>query len=80
MSSAIFRPDMRNLGGQKDVMTLMQNHYSAMVHVKPTMNTRVAPRSHVASQQKKRMRPMSAKGEGLRKMDHDLITDPKFNE
>ena len=43
-----FRNDTRGLGGQKEIMNLMQNHYSALVNVKPTLNTRQAPRPHVS--------------------------------
>ena len=41
-----FKSDTRGLGGQKQVMNLMQNHYSALVNVKPTLNTRLPPKPH----------------------------------
>jgi hypothetical protein len=43
-----FKNDTRGLGGQKQIMSLMQNHYSALVNVKPSINTRIAPRPHVS--------------------------------
>ena len=46
--------DTRCLGGQKQVMDLMTNHYSALCNIKSTFNTRVPPRQHVSSKMKKR--------------------------
>jgi hypothetical protein len=43
-----FKNDTRGLGGQKQITNLMQNHYSALVNVKPSINTRIAPRPHVS--------------------------------
>lgn len=45
---AAFRNDTRGIGGQKQIMDLMLNHYSALAHIKPTLNTRTAPRPHVS--------------------------------
>ena len=33
-------PDERCDGGKKQILTQMANHYSALVHMKPTYNTR----------------------------------------
>ena len=52
--AAAFLNDTRGTGGQKHIMNLMQNHYSALINIKPTLNTRVPPRPHVS---KKLMRP-----------------------
>ncbi len=66
-----FHNDTRGLGGQKEIMNLMQNHYSALVNVRPTLNTRVAPKPHVS---KIAGRPKSAvKPVGMKKLDNDLI-------
>lgn len=46
--------DTRCLGGQKQVMDLMTNHYSALCNIKSTLNTRVPPRQHISSKMKKR--------------------------
>lgn len=43
-----FKNDTRGIGGQKQIMNLMQNHYSALLNIKPTINTRIPPRKHVA--------------------------------
>lgn len=48
-----FKSDTRGLGGQKQIMDLMQNHYSAMQHIKSTLNTRMPPRPHVDSKKVK---------------------------
>jgi len=45
---ANFKPDVRGLGGQNTVMTSMANHYSALVNIKSTFNTRQAPRKHIS--------------------------------
>ena len=44
-----FKSDTRGLGGQKQIMDLMQNHYSALINIRPTLNTRTKPRAHVSS-------------------------------
>ena len=38
---------MRGLGGQKAVRDLMMNHYSSMLKVKPTLDTRAPPPKHI---------------------------------
>lgn len=45
---SLFLNDTRGLGGQKEIMNLMQNHYSALVNVKSTLNTRDPPRQHIS--------------------------------
>ncbi len=57
-------------------MNLMQNHYSALVNVRPTLNTRVPPKQHVS-----KIRPRSAvKPVGMKKLEHDLILGHQFAE
>ena len=51
-----FNSDTRGLGGQKQVFDMMSNHYSALVNVKSTMNTREKPFTHV----KRQKRPQTA--------------------
>ena len=46
--------DTRCLGGQKQVMDLMTNHYTALNHIKSTLNTRLPPKPHIKTQMKKR--------------------------
>jgi len=48
-----FKNDTRGLGGQKQITNLMENHYSALVNVKSTMNTRAPPRPHVSKMGKR---------------------------
>ena len=36
-------PDTRCLGGKNQILNLMTNHYSALVNIKSTMNTRAPP-------------------------------------
>jgi hypothetical protein len=52
---AAFKNDTRGIGGQKQIMNLMKNHYSALVNIKPTINTRIAPKPHVS-----KSRPMTS--------------------
>eukprot|EP00347_Sterkiella_histriomuscorum_P006520 403352454 len=73
-----FRNDTRGVGGQKEVMNLMQNHYSALVNVKSTLNTRQAPRQHV-SKISTTKRPSSAVP-GHKKLEQDLIKAQNFAE
>ena len=47
LMSKKFIADTRGLGGQKTVMDMMSGHYSALVNVKSTMNTREKPFVHV---------------------------------
>ena len=54
-----FSSDTRCLGGQKQVMDLMTGHYSALVNIKPTLNTQQKPFVHV-SKQKRAKRPVTA--------------------
>ena len=56
---------------------MMQSHYSALVNVKPTLNTRVAPKPHVSRMSN---RPQSAARPGLKKLDNDLIMAQNFAE
>ena len=44
-----FKPDIRSLGGQKTINNMLENHYTALVNVKPSFNSRVAPKPHVAA-------------------------------
>ena len=57
----------------------MSNHYSALVNVKSTLNTRQAPRQHISKIGK---RPQSSKPiqTGLKKLDNDLVQGDKFSE
>jgi hypothetical protein len=55
---ALFKSDTRGMGGQKQIMDLMANHYTALVNVKPTINTREPVRKHVGD--KRQARPSSA--------------------
>lgn len=68
-----FKSDTRGLGGQKQIMNLMQNHYSALVNIKPTLNTQVAPRKHVKA------RPASSAA-GSDVLREKLVTAPTFSE
>ena len=61
--------DTRCLGGQKTVVDLMANHYSALTHIRPTLNTRQAPRQHISKIGK---RPKTTQG--------GLLNGDKFNE
>lgn len=38
---------MRNLGGRKAIVDLMNNHYACLLNAKSTLNTREKPPSHV---------------------------------
>lgn len=49
---AMFSSDTRCLGGQKQVMNLMTNHYSALSNVKSTLNTFQKPFVHVSKQKR----------------------------
>ncbi|CAG9328939.1 unnamed protein product [Blepharisma stoltei] len=42
-----FTPDMRNLGGRKVIVDLMNNHYACLLNIKPVINTRDQPHPHV---------------------------------
>ena len=69
-----FASDMRCQGGQKQVKDLMQSHYSAMINVKPTLNTRAPPKKHISQ----KGRPQSSKM--IKPLDDQLITGLKFSE
>lgn len=60
-----FKNDTRGIGGQKQIKTLMENHYSALVNVKSTLNTRDPPRPHVSQMGK---RPQSSYLRGTEKL------------
>ena len=47
-----FKSDTRGLGGQKQVMDLMTNHYSALGNVKSSLNTFKKPFVHVSKQKR----------------------------
>ena len=47
-----FTADTRGLGGQKTVMDMMSGHYSALINVKSTMNTREKPFVHMSKQKR----------------------------
>lgn len=69
-----FKNDTRGLGGQKEIMNLMQNHYSALLNIKPTINTRKPPRQHV-SQISKLSRPHTTSQAPL-SLEDKLIISP----
>ena len=74
---AAFRNDTRGVGGQKQIMDLMLNHYSALANVKSTLNTRAAPRQHI-SQISPAKRPSTQSQAGL--LQEQLYSAPKFAE
>lgn len=61
-----FKPSLSNLGGRKTIVDRMNNHYIALMTVKPTLSTREAPLSHIDSISK----PSQARS--MMKQDHHL--------
>lgn len=57
-------------------MDLMQNHYTALINIKPTINTRVAPRKHVSSQRPKTTQTLN----GRQQLQDKLINSQEYSE
>lgn len=65
-----FKNDTKGMGGQRQILSLMQNHYSALVNIKPTIDSRKPPPLHITKK-----RPMSAKPKTL---EEKLYSAPEF--
>ena len=66
---ATFKSDTRCIGGQRQVLHEKAGHYSAMMKVKPTLNTRQKPFVHVS---KRRPQSSAANTKDQRSAAHDL--------
>ena len=76
-----FKSDIRGLGGQKQVKDMLENHFTALMKIKPTINTRVPPAKHISKTGKRAKRPMSSmQGSGQMKLLNDLIENPQYEE
>ena len=77
---ALFQSDTRCLGGQKQVMELMTGHYSALVNVKPTLNTFKKPFVHVKKQAVKRASTAAGDGTGRKARPMTAVQQTKKNQ